>query len=347
MNRTKNLLNLIGDRLATLPLVVLYLTDGCNSRCISCDIWKLPRRNISLELVDNLILQLVALNTRHVLLSGGEAMQHPSWHEIAAKFQEAGIRVMLLTNGLLVQKQIELVSENVNELIVSLDAAEAELYQHIRGVDAFDLVLRGIQLTAERGIPVTTRTTVQRANFRQIPQIIDVALSHGVESVSFLAVDVSNPFAFGERFTDDTVIPLQDQSMILNLDEITELEQIINQLEKDHAADFESGRIAESPEKLRRILAQYFRSFHETIDYPRPRCNAPHFSTVIEVDGTLRPCYFLPSYGKLDSDLIRLPAILNNNEAQRLRNAYQSGQRRECERCVCPLYKGARSLLRF
>ena len=48
------LLNLVSDKLRALPLVVLYLTDGCNSRCVTCDIWKLPRRNMSMELVDQL-----------------------------------------------------------------------------------------------------------------------------------------------------------------------------------------------------------------------------------------------------------------------------------------------------
>lgn len=39
------LLNLLGDRLHTLPLLVVYLTDGCNSKCITCDVWRLPRCN--------------------------------------------------------------------------------------------------------------------------------------------------------------------------------------------------------------------------------------------------------------------------------------------------------------
>src|SRR5690606_19544897 len=98
--RPKHLLNLVSDRLHTLPLVVLYLTDGCNSRCVTCDIWRNPRRNMKMELVDEIAGACAELGVRWVLLSGGEAMQHPHWPEIARRFRDQGIYTMLLTNGL-------------------------------------------------------------------------------------------------------------------------------------------------------------------------------------------------------------------------------------------------------
>lgn len=381
----KTLLNLTGDHLYTLPLLVLYLTDGCNSKCVTCDIWRNPRRNMSLALVDALVQAAAPLKTRWILLSGGEAMQHPEWPTIAKKFRSGGARVMLLTNGLLLRKQAADVIESVDEVIVSLDGGNAATYQAIRGVDAFDLILDGIRAVRAGAIPVRTRTTVQRGNFREMPQIIDVALAAGVNQVSFLAVDVSNPFAFGNRenlqhiaASHRTVSPGKEpQTPPLHMErgpgeevkmhesaipvesivetpsnallpvEVDELEILLNRMENEYAAAFASRQIAESPQKLRRILVDYFRALHGTHEFPRPRCNAPHFSTVVEVDGTLRPCYFLPAYGHLRPDGARLPEALNATAAQQLRHAYRTGQRSECERCVCPLYKGARDLLRM
>ena len=137
-----------------------------------------------------------------------------------------------------------------------------------------------------------------------------------------------------------------DITQALTREDIDELEQIIARLEVDFAQEFANGQIAESPEKLRRILVRYFRTLIGEGDFVAPRCNAPHFSTVIEVDGTLRPCYFLPSYGSLREGQ-NLDKIINNDAAQTLRAAYANGERKECERCVCPLYKGPRSLLRM
>ena len=204
----KHLLNLIGNRLHTLPLVVLYLTDGCNSRCVTCDIWRNPRRNMPVELVEQVAAEARPLGIRWAILSGGEAMQHPRWPEIAQRFRAEGVRVFLLTNGLLVRKQIDDVANSVDELIVSLDGGTRATYAAIRGVDAFDLVVEGMRQAAERGVRVTTRTTVQRANYREMPRIVEVARDAGASSISFLAVDVSNPFAFGPRFTADTTLPL-------------------------------------------------------------------------------------------------------------------------------------------
>ncbi|NWG18570.1 MAG: radical SAM protein [Chloroflexi bacterium] len=365
--RTKRLLNLISDRLHTLPLLVLYLTDGCNSRCITCDIWRSPRRNMRWELVEKLAGSFKSLHTRGVLLSGGEAMQHPRWPEIAWRFRSEGATVMLLTNGLLLRKQAEGVIASVDEVIVSLDGGTAATYAAIRGVDGFDLVLDGIRAVRAGGVPVITRTTVQRANYREIPQIIEVAQAADVNRVSFLAVDVSSVHAFGPRF-DPTLVPAGElpasaivtlgpgsppehgpAAAALMLDDVTIFRQVIEDVIARFSDAFAGGLMAESPAKLRR-LADYFAALNGAADFPRPRCNAPHISAVVEVDGTLRPCYFLPGVGRIEADEADTTPVLetlNSPEALALRLAYRSGQRPECERCVCPLYKGPRALLRM
>ncbi|MBK8026598.1 MAG: radical SAM protein [Chloroflexi bacterium] len=354
---TRHLLNLVGDRLRTLPILVLYLTDGCNSRCVTCDIWRSPRRNMRMELIDALVEDAAALHTRWVVLSGGEATQHPDWATAARKFRQIGARVILLTNGLLVSRQIEQVIADTDELVISLDGGTAETYQAIRGLDGFERVLSGIAAAHQAGKPVTTRTTLQQANFREIPQIIQAAKDAGVDRISFLTVDVFNPIAFGPRFSSDpTLAPMvmgngmappehHPPATALTLDECDELDDVLTRIERDFAADFAQGRIAESPAKLRQ-MARYFRAILKTQSMPPVRCNAPHTSAVVEVDGQVRPCYFLPTMGQVDATgHTRLVDSLNTEAAVQLRREYRSGQRQECDSCVCPLYKGARALI--
>lgn len=355
--KPKHLLNLMSDHLSTLPLVVLYLTDGCNSRCVTCDIWRNPRRNMKLELVEEIASTFKELQVRWVLLSGGEAMQHPQWPQIARRFRDEGTYVMLLTNGLLLRKQAEDVIASVDEVIVSLDGGTAETYNAIRGVDAFDLIMEGIREVRRGGLPVATRTTLQRANYHELSRIIEVAKAADVNRISFLTVDISNQYAFGPRFASDPALQLVASMGVgappehgpaataLSADDVTAFSLIVGEVAQRFADDFASGLIAESPEKLRRMV-DYFQAINGGSQFPRPRCNSPHISTVIEVDGTLRPCYFLPAYGKLTKDT-PLSRAINMPAAQALRRAYRSGQRPECERCVCPLYKGPRALLRM
>ncbi|PJF39600.1 MAG: hypothetical protein CUN55_13950 [Phototrophicales bacterium] len=341
MQNVLYLSNLSKDHLHTLPLIVLYLTDGCNSRCAMCDIWRVPRQNMDMELVHHIVKSARRLRTQMVLLSGGEATQHPHWPSIAAQFRAHNIKVWLLTNGLLLKKQAEAIIEHVDRITVSLDAATPELYQRIRGVDALDLVLEGMRVISKAGVHVTTRTTVMRANFRQMPFIIDVALANGAQSVSFLAVDSDNPYAFGPRFEEQSTLPIASENDFgpLKEAELAEFQALLERLFISHAEHFANGQIEESPTKLRRLY-DYFASLYGKASFTPPRCNAPHISVVIGVDGTLQPCYFLPPISEsknLDD--------LNQPEMIALRSAYRRKQRPECSRCVCPLYRGPRALL--
>lgn len=364
----KHLLNLApitSEKLVALPILVLYITDGCNSRCQTCDIWRSPRRNMNMELVESLAEDAAELGVRWVALSGGEAMQHPDWPEIAKRFRKIGARVMLLTNGLLMRKQWSAVVNSVDEVIVSLDAGTAPTYKQIRGVDGFEPVIDGIKTLRRAGATVSTRTTVQRANFREIPEIIRVAKAADVNQISFLTVDVSSPFAFGPRFA--SAIPLDEAPLevvprldhhapsALTVEDCAELDLILNEVERTFAVDFAAGRMAESPAKLRRMSA-YFRALigqyeadphvREVAAFPPVRCNAPQTTVVVEVDGRIRPCYFLPTMGRVRlSDNTRLTEAMNSDEALSLRREQRRGLRAECGRCVCPLYKGPRALL--
>jgi Fe-coproporphyrin III synthase len=343
------LLNLTGDRLHAVPMLIVYLTDGCNSRCVTCDIWKLPRRNMPMTLAEKLTSEFRTLGVRRVILSGGEAMQHPDWPHIAKLFRAAGANVELITNGLLLNKQSQDVIENIDQLIVSLDGGVPETYKAIRGVDGFDVIMSGLRKCADAGIPITTRTTIQHGNFFELPQIIDAARTAGVHKVSFLAVDVSSTQAFGPRFAPkrisnpSSLLPHAPSSPVLTAHDLPEFSALLDRLERDYATDFASGLIAESPAKLRRLY-DYFASLNGESPFPPPRCNAPHLSAVVEVDGNLRPCFFLPRVSKVGDDT--LLETLNAPSAVEMRAAYRTGQRSECSRCVCSLYQGPRTLLR-
>jgi MoaA/NifB/PqqE/SkfB family radical SAM enzyme len=341
----RSLLNLASDRLWTLPLVVLFITDGCNSRCVTCDIWKLPRRNMDVALVRQMAAEFPRLGVRTVLLSGGEAMQHPEWPRIAQICRAAGAKVLLLTNGLALKKQAAQVIENIDGVTVSLDGATPETYRAIRGIDVLAAILEGMREIADAGIPITTRTTVQGANFRELPAIVDVAKQAGASKISFVAVDVNNAVAFGPRFDGDGR-PLAaihaPPGPALARNELSDFAGVLDRLEQGYADDFASGLLAGSPERLWRLY-HYFVAVHALKPFRIPRCNAPHISTVIAVDGTLHPCYFLPAMGRLDGQ--PLTDAINEPEAVDLRRAYRTGERPECERCVSPLYRGARSLL--
>ena len=317
--------------LRSLPLVTLYLTERCNSRCVTCDYWRHGRLDMTLEAVSAWLPGLKALDTRAVLVSGGEPLLNPQWAQIAGMLKAEGLKLWLLTSGLSLAKHALRVHELFDTVTVSLDGTDAATYEAIRGLDAFDKVCEGIQAVAGLGAQVGLRVTVQRANFRQLPSFVELARRSGARQVSFLAADVSNPHAFGRKLPDGYA-----GDIALRRDDLDELRAILHSMEQRCAADFRSGFIAETPAKLRRIL-DYYAAVCGLGAFPPVRCNAPEFSAVIEAGGQLRPCFFIPGpHSRAAEDL---PNALDDTAMKLLRGDIRAGRREECARCVCSMWR--------
>ena len=93
-----------------------------------------------------------------------------------------------------------------------------------------------------------------------------------------------------------------------------------------------------SAEKLRR-LSQYFAALHGRAEFPLPVCNAPWVSTVIEADGTIRPCFFHPPFGNIHNQ--PLATILNSAAAVAFREQLDVQRDSTCRKCVCTLHLAA------
>jgi MoaA/NifB/PqqE/SkfB family radical SAM enzyme len=311
-----------------LPLITLYLTERCNSRCVTCDYWRHGRKDATLASVTRLIPELRTLGTRTALLSGGEPLLNPEWPAIAESLRAEGIGLWLLTSGLSLAKHAQRAANLFESITVSMDGTCAATYQAIRGLDAFDKVCEGVRAAVAAGATVSLRVTLQRANYRELPEFVRLGRALGASQVSFLAVDVSNPHAFA-RLDDFS------HGLALGRDDLAEFDRLLARLDDEHAADFRSGFIAESPAKLAR-LRDYFAALHGAGAFPAVRCNAPEFSAVIGVDGGVAPCFFIPGP---QARGVPLTDALDSPVMQELRRSIRAGERRECERCVCSMYR--------
>ena len=323
--------------LARVPLVTLYVTERCNSRCLTCDYWRHGLDDMNLAAVTRLLPSFALLHTQMVLLSGGEPLLNPEWAAIAELLRGNGLKVWLLTSGLALAKHAHRAADLFDAITVSLDGTDPETYAAIRGLDAFHKVCEGIQAVAALGSRPGIRVTLQRGNFRQLPAFVDLAKELGAHQVSFLAVDVANPHAFGR--TEDFV-----SDLALRPEDLPQFARILDSLEHDHEEDFRSGFIAESPQKLRRIL-EYFAAILKCGPYPQVSCNAPEFSAVIGATGRVQPCFFIsgPPDARLSETGTRpggdLEGVLNGSAMSALRAAIRDGRRAECKTCVCSMWR--------
>ncbi len=328
--------NLCTDQMAALPLGIVYLTTRCFSRCRACQYWAHAPVDLPVERASQLARELRQLGTQVVGLSGGEPLAHPRWGDVLAALRLAGLRLWLLTSGLTLSQAAPSVARLCEQVTVSLDAAHPETYARIRGVDGFAATCAGITAAVIQGLAVTLRCTVQRGNYRELPELVALARRLGVKQISFLAVDDASAAAFGRQ--GEALPPLR-----LPADELPAFKMVLDALERDFAREFATGFIAESPAKMRR-LHQFFSAAAGQAAFPKVRCNAPRFSAVIGPDGRAQPCYFVaPPAGPAPAAGLR--AALNSPALTRARREIRQGRQPACQTCVCALYRPPRALL--
>ncbi len=318
----------------SLPVLVLHAHSSCNCRCIMCDIWKTPEgRVFGVDDLKPHLSSIRELGVRWVVFSGGEPLLNPQLFSLCSLLREEDIRLTLLTTGLLLRKFAAEVVTNFDDVIVSLDGPR-EVHDAIRRVPgAFGLIQSGVATLRRHraNVRITARTTVQKANHGRLRETVRAVRELNLDGISFLAADLTS-----SAFNRPLVWPAHRQEEIgLSLVELGELEAEIEALIAETPCGTGGGFVTETPEKLRRITRQ----FRVQLGLQRgesPICNAPWVSAVIEVDGTVRPCFFHPSIGNLQEKT--LESIINGREARTFRENLTVPDNPICRRCVCSLH---------
>ena len=330
------------DRITALPVVVLMPHGACNCQCVMCDIWKGNQhvRQLTEQDVTGLLDSLRRLGTQQVLMSGGEALLSRNFFRLCEILKREGIRITLLSTGLLLSRHADQLLRWVDDVIISLDGDE-QLHDEIRNIPgAFRKLKEGVQLLHARrpDYRITARTVIHRMNFRQWPAIIRAAVGMGLDQISFLPADVTSE-AFNRAQPWDA--PRQHQILPAE-DELPEVLAMVETIIRDFGELFETKFIAESPEKFRKI-GQYYTASYGLNSFPFKKCNAPWVSAVVEADGTVRPCFFLPALGNIHEQ--SLGDVLNGPEAIAFRRNLDMDENETCKRCVCYLHLSPRTKL--
>ncbi|MDP9172225.1 MAG: radical SAM protein [Acidobacteriota bacterium] len=303
----------------------------CNCRCLMCDIWKRDSvQEISREQFDRQLESIERLGVEWVVFSGGEPLMHSGLFYFCSELRRRNIRVTLLSSGLLLARHAHDICEFADDVIVSLDGPR-EIHNAIRRVaNAFGLLAEGVDKirSIRSSFPITARCTVQMRNCTQLTAAVASARSLGLNSISFLAVDVHST-AFNHA-----ALPVLGAGDPVALDAHA-IECLDGQIETLIAAGECGQFVRETPAKLRAI-ARHFRCCLGAAERVSPVCNAPWTSAVIEADGSVRPCFFHPASGSLSAtqDLYQL---INGAEATGFRERLDIATNEICRRCVCSL----------
>ena len=185
-----------GDSVATAPPVCLYLevTNRCNLLCETCPRTfeaLEPPQDMSMELFTKIVDQVPGV-ARVVLHGVGEPMLVKHLPDMIRHLKARGTHVLFNTNGTLLapRKHAEIIDTGLDELRVSLDAAEAATFLKVRGKDMFERIVRNVSaftnLQAATGATkpkVSLWLTGLKETVDQLPEFVRLAARIGVKEV--------------------------------------------------------------------------------------------------------------------------------------------------------------------
>lgn len=342
LHTIKRYMSLRGGKISVLPIAILMPHSACNCRCVMCDIWKGNKnaKQLTEEDIQNLLTSLKQLDTKRVVMSGGEALLNKNFFRFCEILKQKDLKITLLSTGLTLDRHAENIIRYVDDVIVSLDGYR-ELHDEIRNIKgAFDSLAEGVKALKARkpGFPVAARCVIHRFNFKKWDHIITAAKNIGLDSISFLPADVTSQ-AFNRETTWNTE---RQDDVLIHREQLPELEAMIRKLITAFEPEFENRFIAESPQKIQKIH-QYYSAQHGLSAFPEKACNAPWVSAVVEADGAVRPCFFHDSLGSIRE--ASLAEIINSPESRDYRKKLNTQTNETCEKCVCYLNLNARSNL--
>ncbi|GAB0113211.1 radical SAM/SPASM domain-containing protein [Acidisoma sp. C75] len=181
---------------AESPPVCLYLevTNRCNLLCETCPRTfetLEPPADMSWELFTKIVDQVPDI-ARVVLHGVGEPMLVRDLPRMIRYLKARGTYVLFNTNGTLMQQKRfqELIDTGLDELRVSLDAADRETYAKVRGKDFFNRIVRDVgkfvayqQKMGATSPRVSLWLTGLKETIAQLPEFVRLAASMGIREV--------------------------------------------------------------------------------------------------------------------------------------------------------------------
>ena len=176
--------------------VCLYLetTNRCNLLCTTCPrtYEELePPSDMSWEVFTSIVDQFPEIE-RVVLHGVGEPMMAAELPKMVTYLKARGVYVLFNTNGTLMRdkKCREIIEAGLDEMRISLDAAEPKAFEAVRGRDLFQRILRNVknlvalkkEIKAEKP-RLSLWLTGLRETLKQLPAFIRLAHQIGVHEV--------------------------------------------------------------------------------------------------------------------------------------------------------------------
>lgn len=280
---------------AELPRqLYIEVTNRCNSLCGSCPLTYdhflafEPKHHLSWAQF-RLIVDQFPVIERVVLHGIGEPLLNPDLPRFVAHLKARGAHVLFNTNAVLLDQRRgdALVEAGLDELRVSLDGADREMYRRLRGIDKFDQIIANLRAFVARqrahdlDVPRVSLWFVgMQANIHQLPDFVRLAADLGVSEAYLQRMTY-----FGDgTILDDESTATVDNALFGTLEE--------RQAELIRTAEALAGALGLRFQASGAMTPGESVAAHR--DHPWQGCHRPWVLTYITANGTVLPCCIAP-----------------------------------------------------
>ena len=176
------------------------ITDRCTIGCSTCG----RNEGIIGDADEDVLGRLCEEISRHsvwrVSLTGGEPLEHANIAQIIHKLKKAPVNVSVNTNGVFVQRDIDLLA-HVDSVCISLDGTEAT-HEGLRGNGTYEAVCRGLEGLRKKRVAKKLVCTIGRSttksdvdNVIRIARMYDAPVTFQPGRVKILGSHRPNPEA--------------------------------------------------------------------------------------------------------------------------------------------------------
>lgn len=173
---------LIEPQIPYSPIMVIWaVTSKCNLNCTHCYQPK-TQKDLSTPDMKRIIDKIAEMGTNIIALSGGEPLLRKDIFDLISYIHDKGLLVYLASNGSLIDEETAMKLKNIglDYIQISLDGSK-KTHEKIRNAEGlWEKTIDGVRKSIAANIYTSIGTTVMRANYLEIPYLLDKCKELGV-----------------------------------------------------------------------------------------------------------------------------------------------------------------------
>ena len=322
--------------------VQVEVTTFCNLDCVMCShgtLIKHPRHmglGNFIEICEKLMPYKVSMN------GIGEPFLNPEMLPMVEYARDHRIETITTSNLTLLSPELaeNIVHSGLGLLKGSIDSVDPQTYLAIRRRDMHDRVLEGLRNVRDAKKRLGSRLpyvrlqfVMQRANYKEIPDVLDLCREYGVDAIYFQPLDLIN-----DNYVTDAMVG----ELIGDMDPVS-----FRQVLERAAQKSVHGKVATNLPALFRDFDAVWEKYR-MIKAPDPEtavCMMPWTSLYVSVDGDVRLCCVFASSPEENLGNIfeqDFSAIWNGEAYRNYRKRFAKGERpnKLCRNCMAPTLGG-------